>query len=187
MEIVTRSDARVAGLQFYYTGKSCKRGHVCNRYTSTSVCYMCASADGKSLRSGKADLYTEQNRQWYAKNRAKVRARAKLYYTENRDELIERTRQWRAKNPHKVSKNNRIRNTRLEQAIPPWFEEDKVKTIYLKRDELNAALGTDLQVDHIIPLNPRDKSVCGLHCWANLQLLEQSLNDSKKDSYHTDW
>jgi predicted CoA-binding protein len=44
-----------------------------------------------------------------------------------------------------------------------------------------------LDVDHIIPLNPKDQSVCGLHCWANLQILDKSLNLIKGSKYQTDW
>lgn len=45
----------------------------------------------------------------------------------------------------------------------------------------------DLVVDHIIPINPRDTSVCGLHCWDNLQLLDRNLNSEKHDNYTKDW
>jgi len=30
------------------------------------------------------------------------------------------------------------------------------------------------------------KYVCGLHCWANLQLLDKSANGSKHDTYQAD-
>jgi hypothetical protein len=94
---------------------------------------------------------------------------------------------WRQSNPHKTSINSRLRYSLLSRAVPSWYETDLIRTVYLKRDELNIRYGIALAVDHIIPINPRDESVCGLHCWSNLQLLDSSLNQSKKDTYQHDW
>lgn len=135
---------------------------------------------------------------WYYNNLKKARQYSKdwrnrnpespkQYYILNVKQIFNRNKKWRKNNPHKVLEYSKLRNTRLEQAIPIWYEESLVKQIYLKRDELNRLWGTNFVVDHIIPLSPQDRSVSGLHCWANLQLLDSSLNSSKKDVYQTDW
>jgi hypothetical protein len=94
---------------------------------------------------------------------------------------------WRRLNPHKTREFSNIRNTKLYKAIPRWYNEKQVRLVYLKRDELNQKWGVNFQVDHIIPLNPRCGTVCGLHCWENLQLLDQSENAVKGSKYQQDW
>jgi Recombination endonuclease VII len=41
MEITTRADARAKGLTRYFTGKACKRGHVCERLVASKDCWEC--------------------------------------------------------------------------------------------------------------------------------------------------
>lgn len=45
MSITNRKDAKIAGSLLYFTGKSCARGHVSERYTSTGQCVQCARED----------------------------------------------------------------------------------------------------------------------------------------------
>jgi len=40
-KIVSRCEARAAGLKRYFTGKPCKHGHVAERWTARGVCYEC--------------------------------------------------------------------------------------------------------------------------------------------------
>jgi hypothetical protein len=71
------------------------------------------------------------------------------------------------------------------QAIPIWYEKNLVDNIYKKAKYWSKILNCELQVDHIIPLN--SKTVCGLHCWHNLQLLHKPLNGNKNNKYQKDW
>jgi len=45
MEIVERRKAIESGLPRFYTGKTCKHGHVSERYTSTGGCIACLRPD----------------------------------------------------------------------------------------------------------------------------------------------
>lgn len=74
---------------------------------------------------------------------------------------------------------------RYKHSTPKWAEFDAMNLVYLKRDYLNRIWGTTFEVDHIIP--PRSKTVCGLHCWANLQLLTKRENLRKCQRYTCDW
>ena len=71
-------------------------------------------------------------------------------------------------------------------ATPIWFdsEKKKISLLYTKAKEWSKILGVTLHVDHIIPL--QSKTVCGLHCFDNLQLLEASLNVRKYNNYEQD-
>ena len=78
MKIISKSEAKALGLQFFYTGVPCKRGHTSERYVSAGGCVTC---------------HAEQSRRWYAvpilqtkANRRALRDEAKAaglqyYYT----------------------------------------------------------------------------------------------------------
>ena len=146
------------------------------------------------------DAVRERERQRYQSNREHYSARARKYNEDNKDAIKEYNAEysrlwrennreygkiWRENNPQYGIEASRLRNTRLERAIPGWYEDELVKRLYLKRKELNQRYGANLHVDHIIPI--QSDTVCGLHCWANLQLLDKSLNQSKSNSYQQDW
>lgn len=133
------------------------------------------------------DRMITNNKQYQATHKEHVAVYNKKRYKDQKDIILARGRKWKKDNPQQIVKHNRLRQIKLQQAIPPWFEEDLVKLVYLKRDQLNERFGLQLEVDHIIPLNPRDRSVCGLHCWANLQLLDKSINTYKHDAYENVW
>lgn len=124
-------------------------------------------------------------------HRAKWRDYNNRRYITHKDEILKRVsignKKWRQNNPYKMAEYGYKRRAGLIRSMPLWYEEDLIKKLYDKRDELNELYGLELTVDHIIPINPRCKTVCGLHCWANLQLLDKNVNSSKNDEYQTDW
>lgn len=46
--VITKRDARAAGLTHYYTGKPCPKGHMSRRFTKSSQCIECLQARRKS-------------------------------------------------------------------------------------------------------------------------------------------
>ena len=63
MEIISCREARKRGLKYYYTGKSCHRGHVVKRLTKTGRCIGCEEwvyfeqwADGIKARAKKKGI-----------------------------------------------------------------------------------------------------------------------------------
>jgi hypothetical protein len=83
---------------------------------------------------------------------------------------------WAKNHPEKALANVNKRRAIKLQAIPKWFDKDKVDLVYAK------AKLWGMHVDHVIPL--RGKNVCGLHVWENLQLLNESLNKSKGNRHY---
>lgn len=65
--------------------------------------------------------------------------------------------------------HNTGRRLAEKRATPSWADLDKIKAICDAAAELQAVTGVKYHVDHIVPL--RGKTVCGLHCEANLQVL----------------
>lgn len=198
MQLISKKEAIQQGLSRYFTGKPCKYGHISERFVRTNNCCFCDKQKSKQYYQNNKEDQNKYRKQYYQNNEKQLKQYHKQYnkqYRQNNKKQFKQYyqnnkqyhKQWHQDNPHKRLEYSKIRNTRLEDAIPSWFEEDKIKLLYQKRDELNKQWGTNFEVDHIIPINPKDRSVCGLHCWSNLQLLDKSLNSSKGSTYQTDW
>ena len=101
----------------------------------------------------------------YQKHKESVKKRLEIWLEKNKD----RTRQYRAEY-----------KARRAKATPKWFDQERlqIEALYKKARELN------LEVDHVVPI--RSKKVCGLHTWANLQLLDKTLNSRKSNRHWPD-
>jgi hypothetical protein len=103
---------------------------------------------------------------------------SKLYRENNKEAISIRNKKYADENPHKCAEK-RIRRRMSElRCTPEWSESDKIKEVYKKSKWLESITGLKYHVDHIVPL--QGVNVCGLHVWANLQILEASLNCSKQ-------
>ena len=111
------------------------------------------------------------SKNWYENNKERSQLTKKKWKKENKERIALCNKEWQQNNKNKVNSTTMRYIANKLKATPSWFEKDRVELVYKK------ALEWNMQVDHIVPLN--GKNVCGLHCWANLQLLEASLNQSK--------
>jgi hypothetical protein len=119
----------------------------------------------------------EQNRSYRAKNLEKSLEKERAYRKSNKDRMNENNRKYYRNNPHISAKQRVKRRQALRQSTPSWSESEKISKVYKKAKELSELLGKEFHVDHIDPI--MGENVCGLHVWANLQILESSLNCSK--------
>lgn len=124
-------------------------------------------------------------KRWRDNNKERVSVRDKEYKSTKKEHLAKLDEHWRKRNPLKLRSGNCKRRLQYLKSIPKWYEQEHVELLYSKRDELNKIWNLRLEVDHIIPLI--SDTVCGLHCWHNLQLLDKSLNCSKSTNYQQDW
>lgn len=185
----TRKKARKLGSKHYYTGKPCKNGHKAPRVTTRAACLECIKQNNKKSnerRKGqpKSEAAKAAARRYYEKNKEKVKARAKAQPVEDR-------RRYRAKHREKNADfyraYNNSRRRRHRFATPPnQSPEDKaaIKAIYAEAQRLTKERGELYTVDHIVPL--RGERVCGLHVPWNLEILTQSENSRKGNSYPYD-
>lgn len=180
-QIIRRKDAIAQGLTKYFTGKPCKQGHVCERYVDSGVCKACVYANEKRFRSANTTLVYARNSEW---RRAKPDY-DRQYYSANTERVKQYAKEWKERNPDQVAIMQDRRGELLKRATPPWAEHDLINMVYKKRDELNQAWDTTFTVDHIIPI--QSDTVCGLHCWSNLQLLCRTENGQKRNKYQQDW
>lgn len=66
------------------------------------------------------------------------------------------------------------------KAMPLWVERELVGVIYNLAASMNS-VGLNVHVDHKVPL--QGKLVCGLHCLANLAIIDGSENDAKCNKF----
>lgn len=102
--------------------------------------------------------------QWYARNKARL---ARSYAI------------WAKANKHVVNALIAKRTAAKRRAVPGWSNHEAVKAIYRAAAELTRLTGVRHEVDHIYPLQGR--TVCGLHCEANLQILTKAENIRKSN------
>ena len=119
-------------------------------------------------------------KRWRLANPEKVKAGEKAWRLANFEKCQvnnrSKVKMWRKNNPHKVNAINAYRRAKKLLATPLWAttELDQIQELYRIAKELTLKTNVNYQVDHIVPLN--SPIVCGLHCLANLQILEAEKN-----------
>lgn len=171
--------------------------------TVCKVCRFLYAKENKDRLKVKRILYAEINREAIREKRLKnQRANRDKYlkinkaWKDSNPEYIQSYREFHRERDNKVSsekkKRQRAKYNALEanrraakyKATPEWSESDKIQILYEKAKWLGTLTGLKYEVDHVIPLvHP---NVCGLHIWANLQILEVSLNHSKGNRFNNE-
>ena len=128
----------------------------------------------KSYNKLKQDPFYMEQRRNYTNERRAIYGRNK----ETSNPKVKRKYKNTVKGKISISKYNVARRTGMKQATPIWADLQSIGEAYLEA----AYMG--LQVDHIIPL--RNKLVCGLHTWDNLQLLDPIKNNQKGNRHWPD-
>lgn len=195
MDIISRKEAKAAGLKHYFTGKPCIRGHVEKRQTNNGCCIVCGHEKSTRWRKENPDRYKEINtayrernpelcKERYTKykreNREKVNEYSKQYHAKNRDTVLRKMKAYRQKNKDKFNAYKAKRIAAKLQATPAWygeFDEFIMQEAYQLTIYRAAATGIEWDVDHMIPLQA--KGACGLHCGLNVQVIQSRLNNGK--------
>jgi len=162
---LTRKEALAIGYVHYYTGKPCKHGHDSERYTKCRKCVACNRL--------KWQRRPKEERQEYWQN----------YYTEEvKNRKVENARKQQELNPYKRKKFRSERKKRVRQAtLKNKPDQIRVQEVYLEAQKLTLETGIEHCVDHIIPLAHPD--VCGLHTFANLQIMTTTQNSKKAQQF----
>jgi len=107
----------------------------------------------------------------------KYKALAQAYNKEHAEQIKARNKIWYEKNSDLMTAHSSKRRAAKLQAIPLWADLAKIKEFYTLAKYLTASSNTTYVVDHIVPLQGR--TVCGLHCEDNLQVITQHDNAVK--------
>lgn len=160
-ERMTRQEAIAKGLNVYFTGKSCPKGHVAMRRVS-GACLECQNNLFRNYRKSRKD---------------NLNANSKLWREANLERQKELTRTWLKANKDAVNAYCAARRAAKKNATPFWADLKAIAAVYTE------AAQKGLSVDHIVPLQGRN--VCGLHVHWNLQLLTFAENASKGNRFES--
>lgn len=124
-QIVTRKEAKALGLKFYFTGKSCKRGHVSKRRTCDGCCVKCRQTEEyKAADALRCKAWREKNPEkkkasrqawaaanpekkkasddaWYARNVESEKQRHRTRYESDKEKWNSDVSKWAKSNPEK--------------------------------------------------------------------------------------
>jgi hypothetical protein len=167
LDVISRLDAISFGLKRYFTGKSCKNGHMAERLCSNRAC---------------AECEIKRTQKWRLENGEKI----SLYTAEWKRANPEYKKNWRKNNKDKIQANAALRRAKKMLATPSWLttrQWEDINLAYSVSNELKLTTGITYHVDHIIPL--RGKNVCGLHVPWNLQAIP-AVENLKKGTKHSD-
>jgi 5-methylcytosine-specific restriction endonuclease McrA len=142
-----------------------------------------------SLRSAKARK----------KNRAKILAQKAVYRAKYSEQIKLNKALYRKNNKEKIAVQDKIqrqKNIGKRNAysmkyhidklnkVPKWLTQSdwiEINWVYTLARELTITTGIQHTVDHIIPLH--GKSISGLHCPQNLQIVTKSENSKKGNKW----
>lgn len=96
--------AKECGDQFYFTNNSCRKGHLCERYTSTRKCIDCDSIDRKQRYCTNKEYYTTR-------------------YQENKEHILQLGKEWKNKNHEDVKEDNKRYYREHKQKISNYHKE----------------------------------------------------------------
>lgn len=159
-------------LSEFSKNKSTKDGHL-------TKCKCCE----KLYRKDNYENIAARMKTYYSDNRKYLCDVQKTYYATNRDVVIVQHATYRKSN--RARTNTYVSNYRASKlnATPSWVDNDAIVGMH-ELVTLFKRAGILLHVDHIVPL--RGKTVCGLHCEDNLQLLSEHDNTSKGNRHWPD-
>ena len=183
----TRSEAKETGNKYYFTGQPCKHGHIAPRKTK-GACTECLKVEWAQANATRADYFAEYNtsaagkeakRDYYAKNKPDVIARAQARTVEQKNAY---KKKYKEANPDLYKELVSVRRRRFRDATPLWLSaEQKLEIRFHYRLAIALSRSTKIPhaVDHIIPLQGED--VCGLHVPWNMEVITQEENLKKSN------
>jgi 5-methylcytosine-specific restriction endonuclease McrA len=203
--IIRRKDAIRLGLDWYFTGKPCRHGHIAKR-TLSGNCFTCRVDwhrseehlaevrkyyhDNREERLAYRKVHYEKNKHgsvaaYKKKNRKRIAAKRREYRQRNRKKIAAYNDAWARANRDKRALNERKRKARkvINGGSHTW---DDIEALFIKQRALCAGCGESIEkkfhVDHKRPL-----SRGGSNGPRNLQLLCQPCNNQKHAKTMKEW
>jgi len=183
----TRAEAKATGAKYYFTGESCKYGHIAPRKTK-GACVECLKVEWEQGNTTRVEYFRQYNKsnageeakqRYYEKNRVYVIARAQARPAAEKQAYKSKYKQ---SNPDLYKTLTSFRRRRFRDATPPWLtrkQKSEIRQLYQIAITMSKTTGERYVVDHIIPL--QGETVCGLHVPWNLRVTTQEENLKKSN------
>ncbi len=175
-----RAEAALQGLRSCGTCKEIKpiaSFHV-RRASTDGLAYKCADCVKEANVRWREDN-PGAFQAWYAANKERRANYWRGWYEKNKVHRSASYAAWAKKSQHIINAIVARRTAAKLRATPKWADPDAIREFYSMAAWLTAETGVKHEVDHIYPL--QGKSVCGLHCEANLQVLTKTENIRKSN------
>lgn len=181
-----RFEAKRLGLKTYFTGKPCLRGHIVERCTANGSCHQCFLDRRRSKRSRRPGY--QRRAEIAAQTNAPTRVCAACHTVQPATSeffVVLHKQQPSGTITTGLARECRpCRKARFgawhaADAVPPWVDLQKIRTIYALADFLTRTTGVQFDVDHYYPL--RHPDLCGLHVPWNLRVIPTTVNKSKRN------
>lgn len=185
--IITRAEAKAAGLKRYFNGKACKQGHVAENYIGGG-CVVCRDIGRAAYDAANRERINSERKAKRAANPEKARAIVTKYRKANREITNASSAKWRERNAdherqyriaNRDNSNARSRGRRAQKrAAEGHHTKEDIQTIHTAQGGKCACcktkVGKRYHVDHIQPL-----ARGGSNWPSNLQILCPTCNISK--------
>lgn len=155
-----------------------KKAKLCDSHVQAWRQWSAASPEQKKAK------IKENSRKRYAKDPAKFAAAAMEKRMKKIDSYKAVAKNWYQSNRSTLNNRQKRRSAAIIRATPAWADAEEMKKFYESASLLGMLTGEWYQVDHIVPV--QGKTVCGLHCEANFQILPKLENCSKSNRYWPD-
>ena len=159
--------------------------------------------DDPTRREEYLKIRQKESRNYYLRNREKLKAKVRARYFANRDAILERYRErhrlvskewirknpekmksyvrnWQRSHPEKMSELCRAYQARKVKAMPIWVKHSDILPFYKQARQATIRTGIAHEVDHVYPL--RHKNFSGLHVSWNLRVVPISVNRAKRNT-----
>ncbi len=118
-------EARKKKLTFYFTGKPCPKGHVANRYTSSSKCVIC-----------KKNYHKIYGKKYFQLNKDRLRPIRKIHAKNNREKYVNYQLEYRKKNPDNYKKTLEKGKIKRRNYSAKYYKDNKKKILNKKYTRL---------------------------------------------------
>lgn len=213
MILISRQDAKTAGLKRFYTGQPCRFGHVAERSVANRGCLVCRGEKARLFSKNNREKCEARRRAYSAKNPGKLSAQKQAWSEKNREKLRAAKNAWNAKPEAKAAQKARSRKhhesnrDKTNAAHAAWAARNKGKVAALaakyRSDKLNQTPPwADLEAIDAVYIEAgalrkqgypatvdhviplRGEAVSGLHVASNLQIIHDLDNKRKSNRFH---
>lgn len=160
--LVTRAEAREAGLTRYFTGKQCPHGHVCERIVVNGSCRLCSNAGANAVHRGDPERTLANQRAWRAVNRERRNAKERALNKRSPEKAAARSKRYEAANQEKIRARRVLIAAKIRMMVRTWQLANPERKRAIGRNyraRKNAAFGKHSAAD-VFAILTAQKSKC---------------------------